>query len=51
MRPLGCGPGARERDVGGEVDLVQLVVDELPNVPREIVVSEKWRNFYFLCGH
>lgn len=38
--PLGGGPGARELDVGGQVHLLQLVVDKLTNVPWKIVVSE-----------
>ena len=37
--PLGGGPGGGELDVGAEVHLVQLVVDELSDVPGEVVVS------------
>ena len=38
--PLGRGPGRRELDVCAEVDLVQLVMDELSDVPGKIIVSE-----------
>ena len=41
MRPLGGRPGGRELDVGAEVHLVQLVVDELSDVPGKIVMSKK----------
>ena len=37
--PLGGGPGGGELDVGAEVHLVQLVVDELSDVPGEVIVS------------
>ena len=38
--PLGRGPRRRELDVCAEVDLVQLVMDELSDVPGKIIVSE-----------
>ena len=40
--PLGGGPGGGELYVGAQVHLVQLVVNELSDVPGEVVVS---RNF------
>ena len=36
--PLGGGPGGRELDVGAQVHLVQLVVNELSDVPGEVIV-------------
>ena len=38
---LRFGPGSVKGDVGGQVDFVQLVVHELPQVPRQVVVSKK----------
>ena len=38
---LRFGPGSVESDVGGQVDFVQLVVHELPQVPRQVVVSKR----------
>ena len=40
MGPLGGGPGGGELDVGAQVHLVQLVVNELSDVPGKIIVSE-----------
>ena len=38
MGPLGGGPGGGELDVGAQVHLVQLVVNELSDVPGEVIV-------------
>ena len=37
--PLGGGPGGRELDVGAQVHLVQLVVNELSDIPGQVIVS------------
>jgi hypothetical protein len=34
-------PTSLELDVGGEVDLVQVVVDEVPDVPGQVVMPEQ----------
>ena len=39
MGPLGGGPGGGELNVGAQVHFVQLVVDELSDVPREVIMS------------
>ena len=41
MAPLALGPGLDVLEVVREVDGVQLVVDELADVPREVVVPAK----------
>ena len=38
MGPLRGGPGGGELDVGAQVHLVQLVVNELSDVPGEVIV-------------
>jgi hypothetical protein len=35
---MGGKPTSLELDVGGEVDLVQVVVDEVPDVPGQVVM-------------
>ena len=40
MRPFALGPRFDELEVFGEVDGLQLVVHELADVPRKVVVSE-----------
>ena len=47
--PLGAGPGLHLRQVSGEVDCLQLVVDKLADVPGEVVMAEnrvKWAKNY-----
>ncbi len=43
MRPLAGGPRLHVLEIVREVHLVQLVVHELADVPREVVVSERRR--------
>ncbi len=38
---MGGKPTSLELDVGGEVDLVQVVVDEVPDVPGQVVMPEQ----------
>jgi hypothetical protein len=40
VRPFALGPRFDELEVFGEVDGLQLVVHELADVPRKVVVSE-----------
>jgi hypothetical protein len=40
VRPLALGPRVHVLEVVGEVDGLELVVDKLANVPREVVVTE-----------
>ena len=40
VRPGALAPGGHAPQVVREVDSVELVVDELPDVPGEVVVSE-----------
>ena len=44
MRPRTLAPGRHSPQIMREVDPVELVVDELPDVPREIIVSERGIN-------
>ena len=50
VRPEAIAPRREEPEVVGEVDRVELVVDELPDVPGQVVVAEEREKKVILGG-
>lgn len=52
MRPRGFTPRRYSVELVGEVDSAQLVMDELSNVPRQVIVAamnENWQQDHVIC--